>query len=188
MQSVRWFAGSAEPYTVPGLPPGSRAALDRLTLGGQLLRVAADFDDLLSAGQTGDEAVAWLNARGTEYRARSCSPRCAGWLRERRPPRPPERYLRADLSRAATFSRKYAIVVVNPSSSVTFGSQPSSVRAPRDVGLAHLRIVHGQRLCKPARLEAPVILTIVRGDLADRHLVRVADVRPDRSRSRASGG
>jgi response regulator RpfG family c-di-GMP phosphodiesterase len=58
-----------EPYTVPGLPLGNRTALDRMTLGGQLLRVAADFDDLLSAGQTGDEAVAWLDARGTEYSA-----------------------------------------------------------------------------------------------------------------------
>lgn len=58
-----------EPYSVAGLPLGSRAALDRLTLGGQLLRVAADFDDQLSSGKTGEDAVAWLDARGGEYNA-----------------------------------------------------------------------------------------------------------------------
>jgi response regulator RpfG family c-di-GMP phosphodiesterase len=58
-----------EPYSVPGLPLGNRAALDRMTLGGQLLRVASDFDEQLSAGESSDDAIASLNARGGEYSA-----------------------------------------------------------------------------------------------------------------------
>jgi response regulator RpfG family c-di-GMP phosphodiesterase len=58
-----------EPYSVPGLPLGSRVSLDRMTLGGQLLRVAADFDDQLSAGKSGEDAVASLESRGGEYSA-----------------------------------------------------------------------------------------------------------------------
>jgi len=56
-----------EPYSVPNLPLGNRTPLDRLTLGGQLLRVAADFDELLSAGKTGEEAVGCLEASAGEY-------------------------------------------------------------------------------------------------------------------------
>ncbi len=73
------------------------------------------------------------------------------------------------------FSRKYAIVDVSPSSSCTFGSQPSSVRA---------RVMSGWRTFgssvgsgwKTSWLFEPVILMMSARHVLDRHLVRIADV------------
>ncbi len=75
----------------------------------------------------------------------------------------------------AIFFLKYAIVDVRPSSSVTFGSQPSSVRARVMSGWRTFGSSVGSGL-KTSRLFDPVILMMQPRHVGDRHLVRVADV------------
>jgi response regulator RpfG family c-di-GMP phosphodiesterase len=56
-----------EPFSVANMPVGSLPASDRLTFGGQLLRVATDYDDLVARGATPADAVARLETKGGEY-------------------------------------------------------------------------------------------------------------------------
>lgn len=61
------IARQREPFTVAGLPPGVCTGHDRVTLGGQLLRVATDAEALLSRGVGVDDVVRLLQAEPDEY-------------------------------------------------------------------------------------------------------------------------
>ena len=68
LEAVReMIARQNEPFTVADLPLGSRGARDRTSVGGQLLRVASDFDALAVRGIPPADAVATLAARRGEY-------------------------------------------------------------------------------------------------------------------------
>ncbi|MCK7529296.1 MAG: hypothetical protein MZV64_72960 [Ignavibacteriales bacterium] len=90
--------------------------------------------------------------------------------------------------RAASFVLKYSIVVPSPSSRETFGLPAEQRRRPRDVGLAHLRVVDGQRRGSTIRLDEPGEAQDRPGDLLDGQFLRVADVDRARWRSTASAG
>jgi response regulator RpfG family c-di-GMP phosphodiesterase len=61
------IARQREPYCVPGTPASGPSAGDRITLGAQLLRVAGDYDDLVSRGMALDAAFDSLLQREGEY-------------------------------------------------------------------------------------------------------------------------
>jgi response regulator RpfG family c-di-GMP phosphodiesterase len=63
------IARQREPFCVGGAPQPD-APGDRITLGAQLLRVAGDYDDLVSRGMAGDAALESLRRREGEYDTR----------------------------------------------------------------------------------------------------------------------
>jgi len=61
------IARQREPFTVPGEAPVPLAGRDRLMLGGQILRVCAEYVALLERGLASDAALAWLSSQPCEF-------------------------------------------------------------------------------------------------------------------------
>jgi response regulator RpfG family c-di-GMP phosphodiesterase len=64
------IARQREPHYVPGTPAYAPAVVDRIALGAQLLRVAGDYDDLVTRGMSSDAAFESLRRREGEYDGR----------------------------------------------------------------------------------------------------------------------
>jgi response regulator RpfG family c-di-GMP phosphodiesterase len=71
LEGVReMIARQREPHYVSGTPAYAPATGDRIALGAQLLRVAGDYDDLVTRGMTFEAAFESLRRREGEYDAR----------------------------------------------------------------------------------------------------------------------
>ena len=61
------IARQREPFLAPGETPTPWHRRDRLALGGQILRVCAEYDELRQRGQAPDQALAVLAACPREF-------------------------------------------------------------------------------------------------------------------------